>query len=168
MKKLMILCAAVAFAASAMAQSANDNQTVDCNGSVTIKATPVSGYHFVKWVDAASNEYTDATMTVSSIKEAKTFTAHFAANQAIDPSISDPTNPNPGLGDVLSLVPKTDDDCLVFDHWSDGNTDNPRSFTYEGVAPTFTAVFVTKTYNVNVTTATGDNTQGTVEFVTVP
>lgn len=170
----VVLCASLICAMNVFAQAASDSKTVDCNGSVTIKATPVSGYHFVKWVDAASNEYTDAEMTVSSIKEAKTFTAHFAANEAIDPSIDDPTNPTPNPGDVLQLTPKTNDDCLVFDHWSDltpGDADyaaNPRSFTYEGVAPTFTAVFVTKTYNVNVNTATGDDTQGTVEFVTVP
>ena len=169
----MILCVVVAFAASAMAQTASDNRTVDCGSSVTITATPAAGYHFVKWVDGAGAEYTTATLSVPNIKEAKNYTAHFAANQAIDPSIDDPNNPTPNPGDVLQLTPKTNDDCLEFDHWSDlapGDPNyaaNPRPFTYEGVAPTFTAVFKTKTYQVNVTTSTGNTTQGTV-IITMP
>ena len=178
MKKIIVvLCASLVCAMNVFAQAASDSKTVDCNGSVTIKATPVSGYHFVKWVDAASNEYTDAEMTVSSIKEAKTFTAHFAANDPIDPSIVDPDNPTPNPGDVIQLTPHPADDCQEFWHWSDIAEDDttnplynvsPRPFTYTGEAPTFTAVFRTKTYNVNVNTATGDETQGSVEFVTVP
>lgn len=170
MKKThLIICALTLCAMSAMAQTpqATDNADVSCNGAVTITAIPAAGFHFVKWVDAASNEYTDASLTVSSIKAAKTFTAHFAANEAIDPSITDPNNPNPNPGDVIQLTPHPDE-CQVFDHWSDLDpTDpnyaaNPRSFTYEGVAPAFTAVFRDETFQVNVNTASGDVSQGSV------
>ena len=157
----MIFCAAVAFAASAMAQTASDSKTVDCNGSVTITASPVAGYHFLKWVDGAGNEYTEASMTVSSIKEAKTFTAHFALNETNfgeDVNIS-PANPEPGQTITLTATPT--DDCQEFVRWSDGETVNPRTITYNGTVP-FTAEYQTKTYQVNVVTSTNDASQGTV------
>jgi hypothetical protein len=74
----------------------------------------------------------------------------------------------------LHLNPQTDDECLEFDHWSDitDPTDPyyavvPRDFEYNGVLPTFTAVFKTKVFNVTVGTATGDETQGEVTISVV-
>lgn len=172
MKKFyVVLCASLICAMNMFAQTpASDSKNVDCGSSVTITATPATGYHFVQWEDDAT---APATRTISNIKDAtlKNYKAIFAANQAIDPSIDDPNNPTPNPGDVLSLVPKTNDDCLVFDHWSDltpGDADyaaNPRSFTYEGVAPTFTAVFRTKVFTVTATA--DDNTQGSVTVTPV-
>jgi len=172
MKKFyVVLCASLVCAMNLMAQTpASDSKNVNCGSSVTITATPATGFHFVQWEDDAT---APATRTITNIKDAtlKNYKAIFAANQAIDPSIDDPTNPTPNPGDVLSLVPKTDDDCLVFDHWSDltpGDADyaaNPRSFTYEGVAPTFTAVFRTKVFTVTATA--DDNTQGSVTVTPV-
>ena len=154
MKKLfVVLCASLVCAMNVLAD-ATDSKSVDCNGSVTITATPKSGFHFVQWNDGS----TEATRTIANIKEAKTFTATFAADETvIDPSITpDVPLPQPH-GTVLHLTPHTDDDCLEFDHWSD-ITDpthplyaaNPRDFEYNGVLPTFTALFKTKTYNVTV------------------
>lgn len=172
MKKFyVVLCASLVCAMNMFAQTpASDSKNVDCGSSVTITATPATGYHFVQWEDDAT---APATRTISNIKDAtlKNYKAIFAANQAIDPSIDDPTNPTPNPGDVLQLTPKTNDDCLVFDHWSDltpGDADyaaNPRSFTYEGVAPTFTAVFRTKVFTVTATA--DDNTQGSVTVTPV-
>ena len=154
MKKLIVvLCASLVCAMNAMAE-ATDTKPVVCDGSVTITATPKAGFHFVQWNDGS----TEATRTITNIKEAKTFTATFAADETvIDPSI------NPGVdfpvahGTTLHLTPHTDDDCKEFDHWSD-ITDpndplyaaNPRDFEYNGVLPTFTAVFKDKVFNVTV------------------
>ncbi len=172
MKKFyVVLCASLVCAMNMFAQTpASDSKNVDCGSSVTITATPATGFHFVQWEDDAT---APATRTISNIKDAtlKNYKAIFAANEGIDPSIDDPNNPTPNPGDVLSLVPKTDDDCLVFDHWSDltpSDADyaaNPRSFTYEGVAPTFTAVFRTKVFTVTATA--DDNTQGSVTVTPV-
>ena len=154
----MILCAAVAFAASAMAQAASDSKTVDCGSSVTITATPAAGYHFVQWEDDAT---APATRTITNIKAAATYKAIFAANEVdfgTDVTVS-PANPEPGQSITLTATPA--DDCQEFVRWSDGETVNPRSITYDGTVP-FTAEYQTKTFNVNVTTATGDATQGTV------
>ena len=148
MKRLMILCAAVAFAASAMAQAASDSKNVDCGSSVTITATPAAGYHFVKWTKG-SEEFTTNPLQVTNIKEAKTYVAHFAANEVdfgTDVTVS-PANPEPGQPVTLTATPS--DDCQEFVRWSDGNTDNPRTFTYDGTVP-FTAEYQIKKYQVNV------------------
>ena len=176
MKNLfLILCAVVLCAGNLFAQAASDSKTVDCDGSVTITAAPIDGYHFVKWVKG-TEEFTTNPLTVSNIKAAALYVAHFAADETtIDPSI------DPGVvlpvphGTELSITPNNTDDCLEFDHWSD-ITDpedplyaaNPRSFTYNGVAPAFSAVFKTKTFSVTANTATGDATQGTVTVTIIP
>ena len=119
----VVLCASLVCAVNAFAQ-ASDSKNVDCNGSVTITATPKAGFHFVTVIDPS-----------------------------IDPGVDFPV----AHGTTLHLTPHTDDDCLEFDHWSD-ITDptnplyaaNPRDFEYNGVLPTFTAVFKTKVFNVTV------------------
>ena len=170
MKKLIVvLCASLVCAVNAFAQ-ASDSKNVDCNGSVTITATPKAGFHFVQWSDGN----TEATRTIANIKEAKTFTATFAADETvIDPSIDPGVDFPVAHGTVLHLTPHTDDDCLEFDHWSD-ITDptnplyaaNPRDFEYNGVLPTFTAVFKTKVYNVTVNA--DDATHGDVTVTVLP
>lgn len=171
MKKFsLIICAAFLCAMSVQAQTpaASANTDVDCGQGVEIEATPVPGFHFVQWEDDATEPN---PRQILNIKEAtlKSYKAIFAQNEAIDPAIEDPNNPTPDLGDVLQLTPKTDDDCLEFWHWSDIDDPddplyaaNPRQFTYQGVAPTFTAVFKTKVFNVEVVTETGDTSEGSV------
>ena len=168
-KLIVVLCASLVCAVNAFAQ-ASDSKNVDCNGSVTITATPKAGFHFVQWSDGN----TEATRTIANIKEAKTFTATFAADETvIDPSIDPGVDFPVAHGTVLHLTPHTDDDCLEFDHWSD-ITDptnplyaaNPRDFEYNGVLPTFTAVFKTKVYNVTVNA--DDATHGDVTVTVLP
>ena len=170
MKKLLVvLCASLVCAVNAFAQ-ASDSKNVDCNGSVTITATPKAGFHFVQWSDGN----TEATRTIANIKEAKTFTATFAADETvIDPSIDPGVDFPVAHGTTLHLTPHTDDDCLEFDHWSDitDSTDplyaaNPRDFEYNGVLPTFTAVFKTKVFNVTVNA--DDATHGDVTVTVLP
>ena len=64
-------------AMSAMATMAfAAQQTVDCGSTVTIKATPKAGYHFVKWND----DNTNATRQIENITANQTFVATFAPN----------------------------------------------------------------------------------------
>ena len=164
----VVLCASLVCAVNAFAQ-ANDSKDVACDGSVTITASPKAGFHFVQWSDGS----TEATRTIANIKEAKSFTATFAADETvIDPSI-DPGVDFPVVhGTVLQLTPHTDDDCLEFDHWSDitDPTDEnynivPREFEYNGVLPTFTAVFKTKVFNVTVQADDADHGDVTVTVI---
>lgn len=158
----MILCVVAVFAVSAWAQ-ASANQTVDCGGSVTITATPQTGYHFVKWTKG-TDEFTTNPLQVTDIREAKTYVAHFAANEVdfgTDVTVS-PANPEPGQPITLTAAPT--DECQEFVRWSDNNTDNPRTITYDGTVP-FTAVYQTKTFQVNV--SADDATHGSV-VITMP
>ncbi len=167
--QILVLCASLVCAVNAFAQ-ASDSKNVDCDGSVTITATPKSGFHFVQWNDGN----TDATRTITNIKEAKTFTATFAADETvIDPSIDPGVDFPVAHGTTLHLTPHTDDDCLEFDHWSDitDPTDPnynivPRDFEYNGVLPTFHAVFKTKVFNVTVNA--DDATHGDVTVTVIP
>ena len=170
MKKFAIICAASLCTVGAFAETPA-SQNVECGRSVTITATPKEGFHFVQWSDGSL----DATRTITDIKEPMNFTATFAAdetiiNPSIDPGVDFPV----AHGTTLHLNPQTDDECLEFDHWSDitDPTDQnyavvPRDFEYNGVLPTFTAVFKTKVFNVTVGTATGDETQGEVTISVV-
>ena len=174
MKRLMImLCAGMLCAMSAQAQLvATDNANVNCNGSVQITATPADGFHFVKWTKG-TEEFATNPLTIDNIKSVAEYVATFAADEtAVDPSIDPGVTLPVAHGTTLSITPKTDDDCLEFDHWSDitDATDplynaNPRSFEYNGVAPTFSAVFKTKVFNVTVNTSTGTTSQGGVSIV---
>ena len=165
----VVLCASLVCAMNVMAE-ATDSKNVNCDGSVTITATPKAGFHFVQWNDGN----TDATRTIANIKEAKTFTATFAADETtIDPSIDPGVDFPVAHGTTLHLSPHTDDDCQEFDHWSDitDPTDPnyaivPRDFEYNGVLPTFTAVFKTKVFNVTVNA--DDATHGDVTVTVIP
>lgn len=173
MKKLIVvLCASLVCVVNAFAQ-ASDSKEVNCDGSVTITATPKAGFHFVQWEDDAT---APATRTISNIKDAtlKNYKAIFAADETvIDPSIDPGVDFPVAHGTTLHLTPHTDDDCQEFDHWSDitDPTDPnyaivPRDFEYNGVLPTFTAVFKTKVFNVEVNA--DDATHGDVTVTVIP
>lgn len=63
------------------------------------------------------------------------------------------------LGGQTVTLTATANSGYEFDHWQDGNTDNPRSFTVTEDA-TFTAYFSTATYTLTVLSE--DNEKGTV------
>ena len=165
----VVLCASLVCAMNVMAED-TASTPVNCNGSVTITATPKAGFHFVQWNDGS----TDATRTIANIKEAKTFTATFAADETVIDSSIDPGVDFPvAHGTTLHLTPHTDDDCQEFDHWSDITDPTnpnyaivPRDFEYNGVLPTFTAVFKTKVFNVEVNA--DDATHGDVTVTVIP
>jgi len=176
MKKLfVVLCASLVCAVNAFAQ-ASDSKNVDCNGSVTITANPKAGFHFVQWSDGS----TEATRTITNIKEAKNFTATFAADETTIPENvvvvdvnGDPVVLPVAHSTTLYYKAENADDCQQFVHWSDitDSTDpnyaiNPRPFVYDGVLPTFTPVFETIIYNVTV--QADDAAHGDVTVTVLP
>ena len=174
MKKLIVvLCASLVCAVNAFAD-ATASTPVDCNGSVTITASPKAGFHFVQWNDGS----TEASRTIANIKEAKSFTAIFEADVVdfgsdivIEDENGDPVVWPVTHGTTIYLSAQTDD-CHNF-HWSDitDSSDpnyaiNPRPFVYEGIAPTFSAVLDIIQYNVTVNA--DDATHGDVTVTVIP
>lgn len=133
------------------ATSANSAQgTVSGSGTytsgstATLTATPASGYHFDHWQDG--NTQNPRTITVTGDA---TYTAYFEANPPAVYTIT-ATSAVSGQGTVsgggnyvegsivtLTATPVTG---YHFDHWQDGNTQNPRTITVTGDA-TYTAYF---------------------------
>ena len=117
---------------------------------VEISAIPNYGYHFVRWND--NNTSTPRTVTVT---EDKTFTATFAKNvysitkNAGHGSISG--NSSAEYLDQVTLSVSSDYG-YHFTKWSDGNTDNPRTFVLTQDT-TFTAEFAKNTYTISTTSA---------------
>ena len=173
MKKLfVVLCASLVCAMNMFAQTpSSDSKNVDCGISVTITATPATGFHFVQWEDDAT---APATRTISNIKDAtlKNYKAIFAADETdmgsdvvIEDEDGNPIAWPVTHGTTIKLHATPSDDCQEFEKWSDDNTDNPRIIVYNGVLPTFTAVFQTKVFTVTATA--DDNTQGSVTVTPV-
>ncbi len=108
--------------------------------NVVISATANYGYHFVKWND----NNTSNPRTISVTKDA-TYTATFAKNTY---SITKIANSTQGSISGVSQAEYLDNVTLTvnpnygyhFTHWSDGNTNNPRTFVLTRDT-TFTAEF---------------------------
>ena len=108
---------------------------------VVISATANYGYHFVKWND----NNTSNPRTISVTKDA-TYTATFAKNTY---SITKIANSTQGSISGVSQAEYLDNVTLTvnpnygyhFTQWSDGNTENPRTFVLTRDT-TFTAEFV--------------------------
>ncbi len=87
---------------------------------ITLTATPNNGYRFAQWSDGNTDNPRIITVT-----ENKTYTAEFEvevfgvyAAAAI-----------PSMGGVEVILNAKPIEGLVFDHWSDGNIENPRTLT---------------------------------------
>jgi len=101
--------------------------TVEYMDTVSISATPNYGYHFTQWNDGNTNNPRQIQVTGD-----KTYTVQFDKNQytvstAKDANITSVTGG--GIYDyldevILTVVANVN---YQFDHWSDGNTDNPRT-----------------------------------------
>ena len=132
--------------------------TVLYQDQVEISATANYGYHFTQWNDGNSNNPWTITVT----KDA-TYTATFAKNTYKITKITDNTQGSISgssqayyLDQVtLTAVPKYG---YHFTQWSDGVTDNPRTFELTRDT-TFTAVFA-----VDKSGTCGDNNLLTWEF----
>ena len=137
---------------------ATGGDTVLYLDSVTISATSNYGYHFTHWQD----NNTDNPRTVQ-VTQNKTYTAYFDYNQynisldvdtAIHGNVSGSGNYN-----YLSsrTITATANPGYHFTHWSDGNTNNPRTITLTQDT-SFTAYFEKNSYVVTV--LSNNNTMG--------
>lgn len=107
----------------------------------TLTASPANGYIFSQWQDG--NTQNPRTITVTGNA---TYTATFMQDNYVITVNSNP--PAGGIisgggayhhGDVVTLTALANSGYF-FDHWQDGNTDNPRTITVSGNA-TYTAYF---------------------------
>ena len=128
----------------------------DCNRceTITLTATPNTGYHFVQWSDGN----TDNARTVIVTKDTS-FTAIFAADgttYAVNTDVNDPSMGSVSgggeysEGETVTLI-ATPKEGYHFVKWSDENTDNPRTITVTGET-NLTAIFAINTYTVTATT----------------
>ena len=120
--------------------------------NVVVSATADYGYHFVKWND----NNTENPRTISVTKDA-TYTATFAKNSY---SITKIANSTQGSISGVSQAEYLNNITLTavpsygyhFTQWSDGNTNNPRTFILTQDT-TFTAEFAKNTYTISTTSA---------------
>ena len=115
----------------------------------TIEAIPNYGYHFAKWNDGN----TDNPRTFVLTKDT-TFTAQFAPNQytlSLQCDENQGTVEGAGVFDYLTEVQisATPAYGYHFSSWSDGNTDNPRTYSVTKDV-TLTANFAINKYALNV------------------
>lgn len=115
--------------------------------TATIKATPNTGYKFVKWSDGDTNASRSVTVSASNISANVTnlsYTAEFAplaytvtANTDGNGTVTGGGTYEYGKSVTLTATPNTG---YKFVKWSDGDTNNPRTVTVTGAA-TYTAQF---------------------------
>jgi len=132
---------------------------VEDGKTITLMATPQTGYTFAKWTDDNT-----ANPRIVVVNGDATYHALFirrpSAGEGIptytvtirNGSCSEATTRQFIEGAHLTMY-ATSDACGTFKQWSDGNTDNPRSVIVKGDA-TYTAEFTKEQYTV---TATADN-----------
>jgi uncharacterized repeat protein (TIGR02543 family) len=140
-------------------------QTVDYGASGTaVTAVPDTGYHFVNWSDASTdNPRTDTNVTADVSVTANfaidTFTLTYSAGsngsitgttpQTVDYSAS---------GTAVTAVPDTG---YHFVDWSDGSTDNPRTDTNVTADVSVTANFAIDTFTLTYAAGTNGSITGT-------
>lgn len=133
---------------------------------ITISATANYGYHFTGW----SDNVTTNPRTITLIKDT-TIQAQFAINQyEISVNCNETERGTVSGGGSFKYL--TDNTILAtanygyeFVHWSDNNTDNPRTI-HLTCDTAFTAVFAPKVYELQVTSANEDlgNVAGSNSF----
>ena len=119
----------------AVAGKVSGGGTYAYRSSATLRATPATGYSFVRW----SDESTDLVHTVY-ITSDTLFTAYFAPISYVvtvrtaDDELGSVTGGGTyTMGDVATLT-ATPLNYSTFLQWDDGNTDNPRTITVSGDA----------------------------------
>ena len=139
--------------------------------TVTLTATPKTGYRFVNW----SNSSTDAKLTFTASEnldltanfEICTYTLTLFSNDETKGTVSGAGTYNYGATATLTATP-TDGYKLLY--WSDRSTENPRTITMaknEAISAYFVKIYdeeptftITKVWeNTNVPAATGDGFQ---------
>ena len=126
------------------------NGTPEYLDTISLTATANYGYHFTNWSDGVTDNPRQVQVTRDSV-----FTAQFDYNLysivlAVDTTIHG-TVSGAGIFNYLTnrTITATANYGYHFAHWSDGNTDNPRSFTLTQDT-SFTAYFEKNSYSVEV------------------
>lgn len=154
----------------------------ETGSTVTLRATPNTGYNFTKWSDNGAQEHTvvvdgdpsknvyTATYTLKqfdiklsrAVKDGDTFpspSTNDCGTVQIDSGTAGNTAQllavNYGTQHTIKAIAKTG---WAFDQWSDGNTTANRTITISG-AVTLSAVFKRRTYAVTVSVASGTSGQ---------
>lgn len=130
------------------------------NTSHTITATPTTGYHFTQWNDGNTSNPRSIMITRDTA-----FVASFAINiYSLTVASADATMGGASAdtshyehGDTATLL-ATPQYGYHFDHWNDGNTDNPRLVVMTQ-NKSLTAVFAANTY---IVATQSDSLQGSV------
>ena len=149
--------------------------TYNYNTSVTLTATPKTGYHFVQWSDGNTNASRTVTATANASYQATfavnqyTLTVKTATNNTTQGTVkinsgtagaSATATINHNVSATITATPATG---YHFVQWNDGNTTASRSVTVTA-AKTYTATFAVNQYTLTVKTATNNTTQGTVKI----
>lgn len=127
--------------------------------SVTLTATPYTGYNFVQWSDGNTDNPRTVTVTANA-----TYTAQFAPNNyTVTATSADNTMGYVIGGGSYTYMSQITLEATAMPHyhftqWSDGSTANPRIITVMGDA-TYTAQFAIDQHTVNVVST--DVSQGT-------
>ena len=160
-----------------MAQTpATDSKSVDCDGSVTITASPAEGYEFVRWEDGN----TDNPRTITHIRADQTYKAIFKAmtytfNPATD--LAEGVTIVEGMtvtyGQTITVVApdiNPSDNCEQFAKWSDDVTDKSRTFVVSSATiaqiKALTVIYQPIVYSVTVNA--DDASQGSVSVNVLP
>ena len=153
-----------------MGTVSNTTGVYDCGSSVTMTATPKTGYHFKQWTKGGANVGTNPSLTIT-ISEAATYTATFEPNQY---TITTETNGGNGTGSVTGggtynfgatpTLKATAGTGSTFTKWmkngNDYSTDASTTINVDGNA-TYTAVFTLNKYTITTnTTGNGSVTGG--------
>lgn len=137
--------------------------TYHWGNSYTIKATPATGWKFVKWSDGntnASRTFTVNSSLITAYETSKSYQAIFekqtyTISTAVSPSgsgtVSGGGSYSYGATATLTATPSTG---YKFVKWNDGNTSATRTVTVSGAA-TYTATFEKLTYTVTWKNADG-------------
>lgn len=169
MRKLSIILFALSMSIGLWAQIIPSGDKVACGKSVRITATEKEGYEFVKW----SDEVTDNPRVVA-VNDAVNLTAIFKLKQyTLDPATfgegvtlnGSATPITVTMGQSITAQATSIDPCEEFKNWNDNNTENPRTFTYDGTATPFTVIYGIKLFTV---TANASATEGNILIELVP
>lgn len=161
-----MLIAAAAAALNLMAQ--NPNQvTGNCGQTVTITATPETGYEFVSWQDGNTDNprqiviSSDSTIwTYTATFQAKTMTVTVSANEADWGTVTGGGSAQVGASMNISATPASG--CYRFVRWSDGNTSASRTITVSAVEAENVYVAEFEEVSFDVTVVAGQH--GTVSI----
>ncbi|MDY6380042.1 MAG: hypothetical protein SPK90_04515 [Bacteroidales bacterium] len=170
MKKLSIILFALCWSLALWADATASLDDVPCAGSVRITATAKEGYEFVKWEDGN----TDNPRIVTNVRLDQSYKAVFKLKEyTLDPTLfgegvtlnGSSTPITVTMGQEVTALATATDECEEFKNWNDDNTENPRTFTYDGTATPFTVVYGTKLFTV---TANAAATEGDITIELIP